>query len=46
VPSRYQPHQQFCSCLCHQALRRVLQREMQWGRRRKQGANSRRRIPP
>jgi hypothetical protein len=46
VPSRRCPHQRFCSCLCRQALRRVLQRETRWGRRRKGGPRSRRRIPP
>jgi hypothetical protein len=46
VPSRRSPHQRFCSCLCRQALRRVLQRELRWGRRRKRGPRSRRRIPP
>ena len=35
VPSRRCPHQRFCSCLCRQALRRVIQRETRWGRRRK-----------
>jgi hypothetical protein len=46
VPSQRCPHQQFCSCLCRKALRRVIQRETRWGRRRKGGARSRRRIPP
>jgi hypothetical protein len=46
VPSRRSPHQRFCSCLCRQALRRVLQREARWGRRRKRCLRSRRRIPP
>jgi hypothetical protein len=40
------PQQRFCSCLCRQALRRVLQREARWGRRRKRGPAGRRRIPP
>lgn len=46
VPSRRCPHQRFCSCLCRQALRRVLQRESRWGRRRKRGPEGRRKIPP
>jgi hypothetical protein len=46
VPSRRCPHQRFCSCLCRQALRRVIQREARWGRRRKGRPRSRRRIPP
>jgi hypothetical protein len=46
VPARRCPHQRFCSCLCRQALRRVIQREARWGRRRKRGPSSRRRIPP
>jgi hypothetical protein len=46
VRARRCPHQRFCSCLCRQALRRVLQREARWGRRRKGGPRSRRRIPP
>ncbi len=37
VPSRRCPHQRFCSCLCRKALRRVIQRERRWGRRRKRG---------
>ncbi len=46
VPPRRSPCQRFCSCLCRKALRRVLQREARWGRRRKSGPRSRRRIPP
>lgn len=46
APTRRSPHQRFCSCLCRQALRRVIQREARWGRRRKRGPTSRRRIPP
>jgi hypothetical protein len=46
VPSRRSTHQRFCSCLCRQALRRVVQRESRWGRRRKGRRRSRRRIPP
>ena len=46
VPARRSPRQQFCSCLCRQALRRVLQREARWGKRRKGTPPSRRRIPP
>jgi hypothetical protein len=46
IPTRRSPHQRFCSCLCRQALRRVLQREARWGRRRKRGSQGRRRIPP
>jgi hypothetical protein len=46
VPAPRSPQQRFCSCLCRQALRRVLQREARWGRRRKRGPRSRRRIPP
>jgi hypothetical protein len=46
VPAPRSPRQRFCSCLCRQALRRVLQREARWGRRRKGGPRSRRRIPP
>lgn len=46
VPGRRSPHQRFCSCLCRQALRRVVQREARWGRRRKGRSPSRRRIPP
>lgn len=46
VPSRRCPHQCFCSCLCRKALRRVIQRERLWGRRRKRGPSCRRRIPP
>jgi hypothetical protein len=44
VPSRRSPHQRFCSCLCRHALRRVIQREARWGRRRKRGPASHRRI--
>jgi len=44
--SRRSPQQRFCSCLCRQALRRVIQRESRWGRRRKRRPQSRRRIPP
>jgi hypothetical protein len=40
------PGQRFCSCLCRKALRRVVQREARWGRRRKRGPGGRRRIPP
>jgi hypothetical protein len=46
VPARRSPRQRFCSCLCRQALRRVLQREARWGQRRKGAPPSRRRIPP
>ena len=46
IPSPRCPHQRFCSCLCRQALRRVIQRERRWGRRRKRGPPNRRRIPP
>ena len=46
VPLRRSPQQRFCSCLCRRALRRVIQREARWGRRRKRGASSHRRIPP
>jgi hypothetical protein len=46
APSRRSPHQRFCSCLCRKALRRVLQREARWGRRRKRGPRGRRWIPP
>lgn len=46
VPTLRCPHQRFCSCLCRQALRRVIQREARWGRRRKRSRCSRRRIPP
>jgi hypothetical protein len=46
VPAPRSPHQRFCSCLCRQALRRVIQRETRWGRRRKRGPRSHRRIPP
>jgi hypothetical protein len=46
VPARQCPHQRFCSCLCRQALRRVIQREARWGQRRKGHPRSRRRIPP
>jgi len=46
VPSPRSPGQRFCSCLCRNALRRVLQREARWGKRRKCGPPIRRRIPP
>jgi hypothetical protein len=46
IPARQCPHQRFCSCLCRRALRRVVQREARWGRRRKGGPRSRRWIPP
>jgi hypothetical protein len=46
VLSPRSPAQRFCSCLCRNALRRVLQREARWGRRRKRGPGGRRRIPP
>lgn len=46
VPSARCPHQRFCSCLCRKALRRVIQRESRWGRRRKRGPQGRRKIPP
>jgi hypothetical protein len=46
VPTLRSPHQRFCSCLCRQALRRVLDREARWGRRRKRWSQGRRRIPP
>jgi len=43
VPSR-SPGQHFCSCLCRQALRRVLDREAHW-RRRHRRPQARRRPP-
>jgi hypothetical protein len=46
VPARRCPRQRFCCCLCRKALRRVIQRERRWGRRRKRGPSGRRRIPP
>ena len=46
IPLRRWPRQHYCSCLCRKALRRVLQREARWGRRRKGGPPGRRRIPP
>jgi len=46
VSAPHSPRQRFCSCLCRKALRRVLQREARWGRRRKGTSSSRRRIPP
>lgn len=45
APSRRTPHRRFCSSLCHQALRRVIQRERRWGRRRKGRPRSGRRTP-
>ena len=35
IVSRRSPSQRYCSCSCRQALRRVMQRERRWGRRRK-----------
>lgn len=39
------PQQQFCCFACHQALRRVLQRERRLRERRRQGIEPRRRRP-
>ena len=44
VPVPRCPHQRFCGCLCRNALRRVIQCERRWGRRRKRGPSSCRRI--
>jgi len=46
VRSPRSPHQRFCSCLCRKALRRVLQREARWAKRRKHGPGDRKRAPP
>ena len=46
IPSRRSPRQRFCSCLCRKALRRVIQRERRWGRRRKGGPARRHRASP
>ena len=45
VPTPRSPQQRFCSCSCRQALRRVLDRERRWRRRRWQGIRPRRRRP-
>jgi len=46
VPSPRSPRQRFCSPMCRNALRRVLQREARWGLRRKSTPRGRRWIPP
>lgn len=49
IVTRRSPSQRYCSCSCRQALRRVVQRERRWGRRRKRSRRlglARRRKPP